>query len=101
MAIQQPPNPERRRQQAYLATFGNPGARTTDQEIVVQDLEAFCYANRLVTERDNLLTIDPLSAVFNDGRRSAWLRIRGAIVLALAEPPVVKVSRKKVSKSNP
>lgn len=90
---------ERRRQLAYLALFGNAGTRTTDQEIVMRDIEHFAYAHRLVTEKDNLNRIDPKSAEFNDGRRSVWLRIRGAIILAMAAPPVLKVSRQRKAKS--
>ena len=103
MALQQPPaqTAERRRQLAYLATFGKPGERTTDQQIVWDDMEQFCYAYRLVTERDNLNKIDPEAPAFFDGRRSFWLRARGAIILALAEPPVLKVSRTRKAKSNP
>lgn len=60
------------------------------------DLEQFAYAHRLVTERATNAKLDPMSAIFNDGRRSVWLRIRGAIILANQAPPVVTVSRRSV-----
>ena len=90
---------ERRRQLAYLAVFGVAGTRTTDQQIVWDDMESFCYAHRLVTERDNLNRIDPKSSEFNDGRRSWWLRARGASILALTTPVPLKISRSRKSKA--
>lgn len=66
----------------------------------MQDLEQFAYAHRLVTERSSTAKLDPMSAIFNDGRRSVWLRIRGAIILANQEPPVVEISRQRKRKSD-
>ena len=102
MALQQPPaqTAERRRQLAYIATFGKPGQRTTDQQIVWDDMEQFCYAYRLVTERDNSNKIDPHAPEFFDGRRSWWLRARGTIILGLAEPPTLKVTRTRKPKAD-
>lgn len=88
-------------EKAYLDVFGeSPEKRSPQQKLVMEDLEGFCYAHRLVSEgqTDGELAIH--RAMFNDGRRSVHLRIRGQIIKALApDPEPLKVSRQK--KSNP
>ena len=37
---------ERRLQQAYLAVHGEEGKRTSDQALVMRDMESFCHAYR-------------------------------------------------------
>lgn len=86
---------ERRLALAYLSVFGDPDKRGGDQRLVWADLESFAYAHRLVTEKRDDHAIDIHASLFNDGRRSVWLRARGQIIKALAAPkPPPKISRK-------
>lgn len=90
--------PSRRLELAYLAVFGPPDKRSTDQQLVMQDIEGFCHAYRLIVEATDNHALDPLSAILNDGRRSVWLRARGHIIRAQAEPAKpLKISRKRPS----
>lgn len=91
----------RRLEIAYLNVLGAGEGRTPDQAIVWQDIEGFCYAHRLVTEKDDEHRIDPESPHFFDGRRSVWLRMRGQIIKAQMEPRKPILSRKRKQKSNP
>ena len=91
--------PGRRLELAYLSVFGDPAKRTTDQQLVMRDLESHCFAYRLVSEargpQDGELAVQ--RAIFNDGRRSVWLRVRGLVIKAMIEPKVRKISRKPTS----
>ena len=96
MPVEAPMTESRRLELAYLRVFGEPRSRSGDQKRVWDDIESFCYAHRLVTEKTTMNAIDPQSPHFFDGRRSVWLRMRGQIILAQQEmPPPVKISRKK------
>ena len=88
--------PSRRLQLAYLSVLGDPDKRGPDQRLVMADIESHCYAHRLVSEGRTDGEVAIYRSLFNDGRRSVWLRIRGQIMLALAEPrKAPTVSRKK------
>lgn len=89
--------PARRLEKAYEAVFGQPESRTSDQRLVYADLERHCYVYRLVSEGRVDGDVATARALFNDGRRSVWLRIRGQILKALTNPKPVTVSRKKGS----
>ena len=84
----------RRLQLAYLAVLGADGARNADQQIVWRDVESFCHAYRMLTEQTRELRLDNTATYINEGRRSFWLRARGQIRLALAEPRKPGTSRK-------
>jgi hypothetical protein len=80
---------------AYQRVFGDAEKRTSDQKLVLADLESHCYAYRLVTEFTGAGTPSADLALFNDGRRSVWLRLRGQLIKAAAERAHPKISRKK------
>lgn len=92
-----PTTQARRLAAAYLAVFGPPDKRSSDQAMVMADLESHCFAFRLVSEargpQDGELCAN--RALFNDGRRSVWLRIRGQLLRALAVPKPPRISRKQ------
>lgn len=79
---------------AYQAVFGSPDKRTTDQTLVWQDIESFCYAFRLCREGK---PDGDLSNNFdlNEGRRSFYLRARGMLIKALMAPKLMKTLRTK------
>jgi hypothetical protein len=94
-------SPQRKLELAYLDVFGPPDKRSAHQRLVWADLEGFCYAHRLVSEgqTDGELAIN--RAIFNDGRRSYWLRARGQVINALAAPKAApKVSLRKPPTKN-
>lgn len=86
---------QRRLELAYLAVFGNPNQRTTDQHLVWQSLESFCYAYRLEAEGMSNGEIAIRRTMLNQGRRSVWLMARGQLIKALSPPRTTSVSRKK------
>ncbi len=90
-----PTTQARRRELAYLAVFGDPGTRNTDQALVMADLESHCFAFRLVSEATSTGEVAANRALFNDGRRSVWLRIRGQVLRALTEPKRTRILRNK------
>ncbi len=90
-----PTTQARRRELAYLAVFGDPDKRSTDQQLVIADLESHCFAYRLVSEATSTGEVAANRALFNDGRRSVWLRIRGQVIRALSGPKASRILRKK------
>lgn len=91
--MEQPITQARRIALAYLKVFGQPDARDSDQKLVMLDIESHCYAYRLVSEGRTDGDVATARALFNDGRRSVWLRIRGQVLKAIAEPKTVKIVR--------
>lgn len=90
------PGPARRLELAYLAVFGDAATRSPDQQLVWADIESHCYAHRLVSEGKIDGELALYRGLFNDGRRSVWLRIRGQLIKALAPPRVFKSTRKPI-----
>lgn len=86
----------RRLELAYLDVFGTETARSGHQRLVMADIEAHCYAHRLVSEGETTGDIAIHRALFNDGRRSVWLRIRGQIIRAATPTKTFKISREKI-----
>ncbi len=92
---EEPITATRRLEMAYLAVFGPPDNRSSDQALVWRDMENFCHAFRLSAETNNLNNVDDKKTYINEGRRSFWLRARGQIILAQQPPPVIQSNRKR------
>lgn len=76
---------------AYADVFGLPdelgGKRTDAQKLVWADIEAFCKAYQLCVELRTDGSLAERNHVLNEGRRSVWLRIRGALIQSLKPAP--------------
>ena len=77
--------------------FGTPEKRTVAQQLVVADLEGFCYEHRVEAETDANATIDINQTLVNIGRRTVWLRVRGQIAKARAPEAKVLVTRRRIN----
>jgi hypothetical protein len=82
---------------AYLELFGTPEKRTVAQQLVVADLEGFCYEHRVEAETDANATIDINQTLVNIGRRTVWLRVRGQIARATQPEAKVQVTRRRIN----
>lgn len=95
------PNPDeliarpKRIASAYLAVFGAPENRTDDQRLVMDDLEGFCHAYRPCVELSTDGSIATGNHKVNEGQRTVWLHIRGAIIAAKNPPAPLTISRKR------
>ena len=84
---------------AYQEMFGQPGARTSTQNLVMADIEAFCFAYRLEAELRADADVAIHRMLVNQGKKATWLRIRGMVIKAMAQPKPLTLSREK--KNNP
>lgn len=88
---------------AYLRVLGDPdGANlSAEQKLVWADILGFCYAHRLVSEAQSDGEYAPNRALFNDGRRSVWLHLRGQVIQANQPEPKLPSVRRRPRPSAP
>lgn len=90
-----PQTQARRLALAYLAVLGAGDARDGDQRLVWADLESFCHAHRPTPEKTTSLQLDPNAMFLNEGKRLVWMRARGMLIRAMAEPKPPKILKQR------